>query len=249
MKELLLMIKEIDLRILAMGFITFLLTLILKLPIKKATAKLQENKRKAINSVIILIVIGVSFGVAELYCGLYLKDWLTHSIYKLAISVYLISILIYATFTRIIVICKGLFSGKIRIKDVYTKEQIKAIKQNVKTITELIKSNKKQLKTITEKEEQLTSYLNASTQELLTIGLSSKDLTSVNKVVYPIFISDTYLNDLPVEQIKVITDLIKSLELQAFIISRKPNKQLQSYCDKTIKYYYNTKNKTSEILF
>jgi hypothetical protein len=179
MKELLLMIKEIDLRILAMGFITFLLTLILKLPIKKATAKLQENKRKAINSVIILIVIGVSFGVAELYCGLYLKDWLTHSIYKLAISVYLISILIYGTFSRIIVICKGIFSGKIKIKDVYTKEQIKAIKQNVKTITELINSNKKQLKTITEKEGQLTSYLNASTQELLTIGLSSEDLTSV----------------------------------------------------------------------
>lgn len=80
-------------------------------------------------------------------------------------------------------------------------------------------------------------------------GIIKNVKSKLNKVVYPIFISDTYLNNLPVEQIKVITDLIKSLELQAFIISRKPNKQLECYCDKTIKYYYNTKNKTSEIPF
>ena len=40
MEELLVVLKDLDLKVLAMGGIVFLLTLFLKMPIKRATARL-----------------------------------------------------------------------------------------------------------------------------------------------------------------------------------------------------------------
>ena len=70
MEELLVILKDLDLKVLAMGGIVFLLTLFLKMPIKRATGKLQEDKRKAINSVIILIPIILS--IILKYCQYFL---------------------------------------------------------------------------------------------------------------------------------------------------------------------------------
>ena len=92
---------------------------------------------------------------------------------------FLISILIYATYSRVIVIFKGIFSGKESINSEYTKEQLKLIKQNIKTISGLIKNNEKQLKTVTAKEEELTTYLDNSTEELAKLGYDAKSLASV----------------------------------------------------------------------
>ena len=54
---------------------------------------------------------------------------------------------------------------------------------------------------------------------------------------YPVFICDSFLG-MDENYLQVILKMLKNWGRQTFIILRKPNEAVQSYCDKTVTYYY-----------
>lgn len=98
-------LKDFSWEVLAISFIVFALTMIIKLPIKKATAKLAENKRKAINSVIILIPIILSFVTTTLFFGIVNDVWFSFNI----VYPYLCQIFKIVIFTLIFIVQTHLF--------------------------------------------------------------------------------------------------------------------------------------------
>ncbi len=154
--EILNTIKHISLESLCIAFIVFALTMLIKWPIKRCTKKLTEEKRKAVNTVILFIPIVLSLILSILYYGIVKSLWFNLITFETAISAWIISLTIYAVYERIVILVKGIWSGKIKIDSELTKETLKFIKSNVKTLTSKIKVDEKQIKKI---QENLTSLL------------------------------------------------------------------------------------------
>ena len=110
--EFLLNLKEISIQVIVISILVFALTMLIKWPIKKATAKLSENKRKAVNTVIVFIPMLLSFVLTFLYYGLFEKIWFDTVIYDTMVSSYLIAVAIYAIYTRIVILIKGMKNSK-----------------------------------------------------------------------------------------------------------------------------------------
>jgi len=86
------------------GIVVNLLTSLLKKPIKKYTAKIQDDKkRKLINKWILLIPLILSLIIISIYDGIINKKWFSDivSIISEAISVSMLSIVIYNIFEGI----------------------------------------------------------------------------------------------------------------------------------------------------
>jgi len=96
------------------AIIVFVLTLMLKLPIKKTTIKFEETKRKAVNTTIILIPVVLSALICSVSSGLYFGEWFSEKVIQNAVSVYLLSFAIYSIFSRIKIVIVGIKSGKIK---------------------------------------------------------------------------------------------------------------------------------------
>ena len=65
--ELFLNISNLSWEVALIAFIVFGLTMLIKWPIKNATSKLDENKRKAVNTVIVFIPMVLSILLNGLY--------------------------------------------------------------------------------------------------------------------------------------------------------------------------------------
>ena len=148
--------KNYTLEALLIGFGAFLLTYLIKLPIKKKTSTLEENKRKMVNIVIMFIPLVLSFIASVVYYGITERQWISLLVLDSAISSWLISLSLYAIVSRIWLVIKGIKSGKLQINSDLTKETISYIKETIKTLNKENKTAEKSLEAITEKLTSLT---------------------------------------------------------------------------------------------
>ncbi len=120
------------------AIIVFTLTFIIKLPIKDKTKTLSEEKRKAINSIIILIPITLSITINILYFYLTNNKLIFNEILKYSINTYVIDTIIYALYSRLKIIIKGIKTNE-NIKISYDNKSIdnnssKIINNNNQTV-------------------------------------------------------------------------------------------------------------------
>ena len=156
--EFLLNLKEISIQVIVISILVFALTMLIKWPIKKATANLEENKRKAVNTVIVFIPMVLSLIFSMLYFGLFEGKWFDVIVYDTMASSYVLAVAIYAIYSRIVIVIKGAKStNSTEIETDLSKETISYIKQNIKTISQALKLDQTNLeKTVTEIEKLLS---------------------------------------------------------------------------------------------
>lgn len=138
----------------------FLLTFLIKWPIKKATSKLDEDKRKMVNITIMFVPLLICTIISILYYGFKENEWCTYMVFDSSFSSFLISLSLYAIFSRIYIVIKGIFSGNAKINPELTSEVIAYIKSNIKEISSKIKVDEKTLESIVKKLEELNSLKN-----------------------------------------------------------------------------------------
>ncbi len=199
--EFLLNLKEISIESIIIAGIVFALTMLIKWPIKKATSTLQENKRKAVNTVIVFIPIVLSFALSVLYYGIFLKQWFSTEMLDTMTSSYFLALLVYAIFSRIVVLIKGV-GGKTADEN-FSKETISYIKQNIKTISKTLKTDETKLANIVSQIENLVSIRNEICNNSLI-----QDIAGTEKL-------DNDLLCLSAQQTQLTADIEKNqLELQ-----------------------------------
>lgn len=166
---------------------------------KKATAKLEENKRKAVNTVIVFIPMLLSFVFSMLYFGLFENKWFDVAMYDTTASSYVLAVAIYAIFSRIVILIKGTKSSQITSEETeLSKETISYIKQNIKSISSSLKIDQSNLeKTIIEIEKLL------SVRDNIKNNLLFQDIAQAEKI-------ETQLNELETKK----QNLTKSISLK-----------------------------------
>lgn len=190
-EELIFNLKQTSLEAVIIGVIVFGLTMLIKWPIKKFTAKFDENKRKAINTVIVFIPMILSLVFNGLYFGIFKSTWFNAMVFDSMATSYLISVSIYAIFSRIVVIVKG---SKTNSEDIdLSKQAIKYIKSNIKGLSKTLKLDEKKLSEIVSKIENLLtlkeeinnkpflqeiSALEKINNELKTLEIEKNELTT-----------------------------------------------------------------------
>ena len=187
--------KDYTLEVILIGLGAFLLTYLIKWPIKKATEKLDENKRKAVNIVIIIIPLLLSIIASILYYGFAKDEWVTAMVFDSAFSSWIISLSLYAIVSRIWLVIKGISSGKIEVNSELTDEAIKYIKENIKSISKQLKVDEKSLTNIVSKIEEL-----AKLSDLLTSDTINPDMEKIADV-------NTQITSLETEQQKLESDI------------------------------------------
>lgn len=108
-------INNFSLEIFLMSFLIFVATMLIKIPIKKATSKLEEAKRQCINSCIILIPLVLAFVFCVLYFLIIDKPILSLAYVSCSLSTCIMSISIYLIYSRVKIIIKGILSGKTKL--------------------------------------------------------------------------------------------------------------------------------------
>lgn len=146
--EFILNLKEISVQTIVIAVLVFALTMLIKWPIKKATAKFDESKRKAVNTVIVFIPMFLSLVFSSLYLGIFKKEWFKISVLDLLTTSYVLALTIYAFYSRVVILIKGSKSSSKKKQDDLSKETIKYIKGNIKTISKTLKLDEEKLGTI-----------------------------------------------------------------------------------------------------
>lgn len=143
--EILFNIQNITLEIALMSLIVFGLTMLIKIPIKRATSKLEERKRKSYNTLIILIPIVLSILACFIYYGIERDaNWVNLAL-KNSMTVYIFATFIYAVYQRIVIVIRGMKSKDTKINSTLPHDVVKYLKQNIKLINHTIKDEEKGL--------------------------------------------------------------------------------------------------------
>ena len=179
MSELIFDIKQISIEVLVISLIVFALTMIIKYPIKKLTSKFNEDKRKALNSLIIFISIFLSFLLTLLYFGIFKSEWFSLKVVDASISSWIMTISIYAIYQRIIIIIKGLFSGKIKVEYKIIKETISLIKTNINSLKVNLKKDQKELNKVLDEKSILINLKNELEKTIEHSDLSKLSETNI----------------------------------------------------------------------
>ncbi len=188
--ELLFNIKYLSVEVVVIAIIVFGLTMLIKYPIKKVTAKLEENKRKAVNTIIVFIPMVLSFVLCLLYYGIFKGVWLTKLVFDVIGSAYLLAVGIYAVFCRIVIIIKGTNVNKNLFDNAtISEETINNIKINIEKLSGILNINKEKvvaeidrlMKIRNEVADNLSlqNILNVKPVELTESTQITKDLNSV----------------------------------------------------------------------
>ncbi len=146
--EFILNLKEISVQAIVIAVLVFALTMLIKWPIKKATAKFDESTSKAVNTVIVFIPMFLSLVFSSLYLGIFKKEWFKISVLDLLTTSYVLALTIYAFYSRVVILIKGSKSSSKKKQDDLSKETIKYIKGNIKTISKTLKLDEEKLGTI-----------------------------------------------------------------------------------------------------
>lgn len=174
--ELFINLLDISWEILVGAFIVFGLTMLIKWPIKKTTSKLEENKRKAVNTVIVFIPMVLAIVLSGLYYGLLEQEWFTGKVFEFAGSIYVLALAFYAIYSRIIIVIKGVKSSS-EIGANLSKETISFIKQNIKTISKTLKVDESNLEKVVEKIDNLLKI-----RDELVNNLEYQDITATENI-------------------------------------------------------------------
>ena len=144
MEELNSIVESFSVEALVIGLVTFMITMNIRSKVKSKSEKLEENKRKLINSVLVIIpfVISVCISTGYLY---YLKLLELYKVIDIGCSGWLVSMSIYAIYERSGIVLNGLFSGKQKL-----------VKEEVSSIVKVIKEKEKEMKIVKKKIEELT---------------------------------------------------------------------------------------------
>lgn len=175
--EILEVFKGYSLEVILISICAFLLTYLIKLPIKKATEKLDEPKRKMVNVVILFIplVLSLIFSFVYYMAIKRIFDFLT--ILSCGISAYLLSLSLYAIVNRFYLVIVGLLSGKTSYNKELSSDTIKYIKDNISKLLKNLKIDEKSLNDV------LSSLKNLNKQKELLIGDSvCADLKAIQEV-------------------------------------------------------------------
>ncbi len=141
------LINNFSLEIFLMSLAIFIVTMLIKIPIKRATSKLEESKRQSLNSLIIFIPLALAFIACAIYFLIVKRQILSLDYLSCALSTCIISITIYHTYARIKIIIKGIFSGRTVIK-------AEDIKESILSLTQVVEDSQK-TENQTSKEEKL----------------------------------------------------------------------------------------------
>lgn len=204
--EFLLNIKDVSWEVIVISVLVFGLTMLIKWPIKKATSKLEENKRKAVNTVIIFIPMLLSLLLSALYYGLFHKQWFTSVVFDVMGSSYLFAVAIYAIYSRVVILIKGAKSSSTeRATSDLSKETISYIKKNIKTISSTLKVDEKKLADIVGKIENLLTL-----KDEITSNTTLQDIASTENI-------QNQINDLNFQKQKLESSIAKAqTELSAY---------------------------------
>ena len=127
------LINNFSLEIFLMSLAIFGATMLIKIPIKRATSKLDEAKRQGINTLIMLIPLVLAFIACAVYFGIAKRPILSLDYVSCSLSTCIMSITIYLIYARIAIIVKGIISGK-------TKVSAEDVQNAVTDITEAIEN-------------------------------------------------------------------------------------------------------------
>lgn len=200
--EFLLNLKEISIQVIVISILVFALTMLIKWPIKKATANLEENKRKAVNTVIVFIPMLLCFVFSMLYYGLFENKWFDIVMYDTTASSYVLAVAIYAIYSRVVILIKGTKSSQSSLQEAeLSKKTISYIKQNIKTISSSLKIDQSNLeKTIIEIEKLLSIRNEIKNNSLF------QDIAQAEKI-------ETQLNELETKK-QSLTESISSKQTE-----------------------------------
>lgn len=206
--EILDFLSNFSWEVLVVSVILFILTMFVKWPIKKATSKLAENKRKAINSVIIAIPVILSFVITPLFFGIVKNEWFSVTIIENAVTSCLLSISIFVVYQRIIIVIKGFTSGKQSFDNQIICETINTIKNDINSLNTVLKNDKSKLKEISNK---ILYLLNIKKEiEKSNDYIDLKKLSETNTQIQSLTNEETKLE----EQINITKNQITQYELK-----------------------------------
>ena len=167
--EFSLALKDVSVETIVISLLVFGLTMLIKYPIKNYTAKFEENKRKAINTVIIFIPLALAYLLSSLYFGLFKNCWFGSMIISCSATSYILAITVYTIYSRIVNMIK---SGKIQSTEL-SVEAISYIKANIKTISKTLKLDEKKLQDVVCEIQNLINF-----KSTLTTDSSIQDIKS-----------------------------------------------------------------------
>lgn len=121
---------SIDVFLLALG--VFFATMIIKIPIKKATKNLHEAKRQGMNSLIILIPLVLSFLAVLVYFVCLNREIISLTYISFSISTCIMAIAVYSIYSRVVIIFKGIMSGKMQLNEKTVENVIDELDNMVK---------------------------------------------------------------------------------------------------------------------
>lgn len=148
-------INYVSLETFIISLIIFILTMVIKIPIKKATSKLDETKRKAINSVIIIIPIILSIVINVVYFKILKLNWISINLIKDIFNSLIIALSIHAIYERVKIITKTFFQGK--TEDTLLEETKTAIEQELNSLIISIQNNENIFK---KTQDEITNLIN-----------------------------------------------------------------------------------------
>lgn len=175
--EILLYFRDISIEIVIIALCIFGLTMLIKWPIKKATANLSENRRKAINTIIVFIPMLLSLILNVLYSGIFKKVWFDSQVFESIGSCYIFAVLIYAIYSRIILVVKGI---KREDSTDYSKETISIIKNNTKNISASLKVDETKLNKIVLEIEKLLKLRDELNKDMSNENIETTETLDIN---------------------------------------------------------------------
>ena len=179
-------IRNTSIEIIVMALIVFGATMLIKIPIKKKTSTLAENKRKLWNSLIIPIPLLLSFITAIVYGFIFLDYIKVGKMLDLSISTYILSLTIYAIYSRIVVIIQGFKNGNISLDECITQTQEVLLSDTSNIITEEERELLEvvnQIKILITEKELLTNSQQVSLATLATTNIKIQSLQEKKKAL------------------------------------------------------------------
>ena len=171
--ELLTFFKGYTPEVLIIAFGAFILTNLVKKPIKKATKNLNENVRELFNVVIMFIPLILSLLATIFYSGVTSNEWVSLKIIDDAITSWLLSLTLYAVVSKVLILLVGIKTGTIDSKK--SKKILEDITETVKIVDKISNKDDSELKDIENKIKTLIS-----SRDLLLKDSDNLDLSKIS---------------------------------------------------------------------
>ncbi len=184
-------LKKTSLEAIIIGLLVFGFTMLIKWQIKKLTAKLDENKRKAVNTIIVFIPMILSLIFSTLYFGIFKSDWFGTTTFDCSATAYIFAVTVYAVFSRIIIVIKGAKNSD--VSQSYDREFIKSIKTKITDFTQVLKLDEKKLIKVIDEINRLLSI-----RENLIQNSNIQDISATEKLdnqIYDLETQKTYIQE------------------------------------------------------